>query len=524
MTKEKFIMALDEGTSSCRTLIINQKGAIVASHQIAIPQHYPPQSGWVEHDPVGIWNNQLTTMVQALNKSNIEPQQIKAIGITNQRETIVVWNCENGLPIYNAIVWQDRRTDAYCQELIKVPGLKAKIQQKTGLLINAYFSATKIKWILDNVKDARTLANAGKLAFGTIDSWLIYKMTVGDVKNNNNQGQHVIDITNASRTMLFNINSEEWDQELLEIFDIPASILPTVIPSAGKIGKTYKGMLSQNDETEIPIASAIGDQQAALFGQLCLKPGEIKNTYGTGCFILMNIGTKPIFSNQGLLTTVAYKIANEPTVYALEGSVFIAGAAIQFLRDQLKILYRSDESLWYSNIVNREDKQRVYVVPAFVGLGAPYWDSTARGAIFGLEQATKREHIVKATIESLAYQSHDVILAMQEDIKLNQHLKNLMIKIKVDGGASNNPYIMQFQSDISRIPLIKPKNIEITAMGAAYLAGLVVGFWKDINEIKKIYQMEKEYHPIMKPEVAQILYKGWKEAVKRTRNWIVAIE
>ncbi|WP_342277207.1 glycerol kinase GlpK [Spiroplasma endosymbiont of Nebria brevicollis] len=522
MVKTKYIMTLDEGTSSCRTLIINQKGQIIGSHQIEIPQHYPPQSGWVEHDPIGIWNNQLTTMVQALNKSGISPNQIAAIGITNQRETTVVWNLETGLPIYNAIVWQDRRTANYCDELTK-KGWKDKIHQKTGLLIDAYFSGTKIKWILDNVKGGRELAKNGKLAFGTIDSWLIYKMTVG-THNNQVQAKHVIDITNASRTMLFNINTKQWDKELLELFDIPEIMLPEVVPSSGEIGKTYKGMLSKNDDTEIMIAAAIGDQQAALFGQLCLKAGEVKNTYGTGCFILMNIGNKPLLSKQGLLTTVAYQLTGQKPVYALEGSVFVAGAAVQFLRDQLRILYRSDESLWYSQIVDPKDEQRVYVVPAFVGLGAPYWDSTARGAIFGLERGTKREHIVKATIESLAYQSQNMIMAMQEDINLNKDLKNLTIKIKVDGGASNNPYIMQFQSDISRTTLIKPQNTETTAMGAAYLAGLAVGFWKNIDEIKKIYVVEKEYSPVMKPEDAKILYKGWQEAVKRTRGWTTAIK
>lgn len=522
MAEAKYIMTLDEGTSSCRTLIIDHKGLIVGSHQIEIPQHYPPQSGWVEHDPIGIWNNQLTTMVQTLNKSNINPKQIAAIGITNQRETTVVWNLETGLPIYNAIVWQDRRTANYCEELTK-KGWKNKIHEKTGLLIDAYFSGTKIKWILDNVKDARTLAKNGKLAFGTIDSWLIYKMTAG-TQNNQIKAKHVIDITNASRTMLFNINTKRWDKELLELFDIPEIMLPEVVPSSGEIGKTYKGMLSKNDDSEIMIASAIGDQQAALFGQLCLKTGEVKNTYGTGCFILMNIGDKPLLSKQGLLTTVAYQLSGQEPVYALEGSVFVAGAAVQFLRDQLRMLYRSDESLWYSQIVNREDEQRVYVVPAFVGLGAPYWDSAARGAIFGLERGTKREHIVKATLESLAYQSQDVIMAMQEDTKVNKVLKNLTIKIKVDGGASNNSYIMQFQSDISRTALIKPQNTETTAMGAAYLAGLAVGFWKNISEIKKIYVVEKEYSPIMKFENAKILYKGWIEAVKRTRGWTVAIK
>ncbi|MCL8210768.1 Glycerol kinase [Spiroplasma sp. JKS002671] len=517
---EKYIMALDEGTSSCRTLIIDKKGAIKGLNKIEILQQYPQgQSGWVEHDPIEIWNSQLTTMIQALNKSKINSNQITAIGITNQRETTVVWNRETGLPVYNAIVWQDRRTAQYCESLIK-KGWKEKIRKKTGLLLDAYFSATKIKWILDNVPEAKQLAQEGKLAFGTIDSWLIYKMTAGI---NTEEAVHVIDITNASRTMLFNINTNSWDQELLTLFEIPESILPKVVPSSGLIGKTYPGMLFKNDGTSIPICSAIGDQHAALFGQLCLTPGEIKTTYGTGCFIMMNIGKKPILSDNNLLTTVAYQLENQAPVYAIEGSVFIAGAAIQFLRDSWRMLYRSDESLWYADIIDPHDQQRVYFVPAFVGLGAPYWDSTARGAIFGLERATKREHIVKATLESLAYQTYDIIRVMKEDIK-KLVKKNFKIRMKVDGGASNNSYVMQFQSDISNTSLIKPKNIETTAMGAAYLAGLAIGFWKNLDEIKKIYQLEKEYHPIMEAAKAKILYKGWQEAVKRTRNWTTAIE
>ncbi|MEN0068722.1 MAG: glycerol kinase GlpK [Spiroplasma sp.] len=517
---QQYIMTLDEGTSSCRTLIIDKKGEIKGRNQIEIRQQYPQgQSSWVEHDPIEIWNSQLTTMIQALNKSKINSNQIAAIGITNQRETTVLWNRETGLPVYNAIVWQDRRTTDYCQTLIK-KGWQEKIHKKTGLLIDAFFSATKIKWILDNIPEAKILAQQGKLAFGTIDSWLIYKMTAGI---NTNEAIHVIDITNASRTMLFNINTKVWDQELLELFEIPESILPKVIPSSGLIGKTYPGMLFKNDVTSIPICAAIGDQQAGLFGQLCLNPGEIKATYGTGCFIMMNIGKKPMLSKHGLLTTIAFQLENQPPVYAIEGSVFIAGAAIQFLRDSWRMLYRSDESLWYADIIDPKDQQRIYFVPAFVGLGAPYWDSTARGAIFGLERATKREHIVKATLESLAYQTYDIIRVMQEDIK-RMVKKNLKIKIKVDGGASNNRYVMQFQSDISNTSLIKPKISETTAMGVAYLAGLAINFWKDLNEIKHLYQIEKEYHPIMAEEQVRVLYKGWQEAIKRTRNWTSAIE
>ncbi|MGL5268702.1 MAG: glycerol kinase GlpK [Spiroplasma sp.] len=514
--ENKYIMTIDEGTSSCRTLIIDKKGQIKGSNQIEIRQQYPQgQAGWIEHDPIEIWNNQLTTMIQALNKSNITPSAIAAIGITNQRETTIIWNRDTGLPIYNAIVWKDRRTTDYCEQLIK-DNWKEKIHEKTGLLIDAYFSATKIKWILDNVPEARKLASAGKLAFGTIDSWLIYKMSGGK-----NGAVHVTDITNASRTMLFNINSKTWDLDLLKLFDIPESILPKVIPSSGMIASTYPGMLFKNDDSSIPICSAIGDQQASLFGQLCLNSGEIKTTYGTGCFIMMNIGTKPLLSNQGLLTTIAYQLINQEPVYAIEGSVFVAGAAVQFLRDQWKMLYRSDESLWYADIIEPNDKQRVYFVPALVGLGAPYWDSTARGAIFGLERATRREHIVKATLESLVYQAQDIILAMKKSTK-NIIDENKII-MKVDGGASNNRYVMQFQSDISNMVLIKPKISETTAMGAAYLAGLVINYWKDLDEIKNIYKVEKEYHPEMKRETANVFYQGWKEAVKRTRNWTSSI-
>lgn len=513
---EEYIMAIDEGTSSCRTLIVNKKGEIKSLEQVEIHQKYP-KSGWVEQDPIEIWNNQLTTMIQSLNKVNLHVKNIKAIGITNQRETIVIWNRDTGLPIYNAIVWQDRRTSEYCEQLIK-SGWKDKIQEKTGLLIDAYFSATKIKWILDNVPNARKQAEKGKLIFGTIDSWLIYKMTKG--KGNNHQGAHITDISNASRTMLFNIKTNDWDEELLKLFDIPKSILPEVKPNSGILAYCDEEMLSLHENKKIPICSSIGDQQSALFGQLCLNPGELKTTYGTGCFIMINIGNKPLLSKQGLLTTIAYQLPNEKPVYALEGSVFIGGSVIKFLRDQWRMLYRSDESLWYSEIVDPNDGQRIYFVPAFVGLGAPYWDSNARGAIFGLEQATKREHIVKAALESLAYQTHDVFLAMREEIKKN----NIDIsKMKVDGGASNNKYLMQFQSNISNVNLIKPENSETTAMGACYLAGIACGFWKNLDEIKKIYKVKNEYTSTIKSQEAEKLYKGWTEAVNRTKNWTNSI-
>ncbi|WP_101519395.1 glycerol kinase GlpK [Spiroplasma melliferum] len=497
----KYIISLDEGTTSCRTLVINQQGEIISSDALEFSQIFP-RAGWVEHDAVEIWNSQRTTLVQSLNKAKIKPSEIAGIGITNQRETVVMWDKRSGLPIYNAIVWQDRRTAAYCDELI-AEGKSDLIQAKTGLVINPYFSATKIKWILDNVEGARQLAKENNLLFGTIDTWLIYRLTGGKI--------HITDSTNASRTMLFNIHTKQWDDELLTLLDIPKNILPMVKSSSEIYGYTFPGLLSKETDIQIPIASAIGDQQAALFGQLCLEPGEVKNTYGTGCFILMNTGEKPVTSKNGLLTTIALDYQNKIT-YALEGSVFVAGAAIQWLRDQIKIVYHASETDWYTNLV--QDDQQVYVVPSFTGLGSPYWDSYSRGAIFGLERGTKREHLVKATLESLAYQSYDVITAMAED--LQQPIK----RIKVDGGASRNEYLMQFQADISQVEVIRPQNIETTAMGAAFLAGLAVGFWTSPTEIKKILVVGKKYHAKLKQEIVTKLLKGWKVAVKRTLNWL----
>ncbi|WP_424526235.1 glycerol kinase GlpK [Spiroplasma endosymbiont of Glossina fuscipes fuscipes] len=501
----KYIISLDEGTTSCRTLVINYKGEIVASDALEFSQIFP-KAGWVEHDTVEIWNSQRTTLVQSVNKAKIKPEDIVGIGITNQRETVVMWDKRFGLPIYNAIVWQDRRTTKYCDELI-AQGKSELVQAKTGLIINPYFSATKIKWILDNVEGARQLANDNNLLFGTIDTWLIYRLTGGKT--------HVTDSTNASRTMLFNIHTKEWDEELLNLMDIPKGILPTVKSSSEVYGHTFPGLLSKDTDIQIPIASAIGDQQAALFGQLCLEPGEVKNTYGTGCFILMNTGQTPIKSNNGLLTTIALNYKGT-TTYALEGSVFAAGAAVQWLRDQIKIIYHASETDWYTNLVN--DDQQVYVVPSFTGLGSPYWDSYSRGAIFGLERGTKREHLVKTTLESLAYQAYDVIMAMTED------LKKPIKRIKVDGGASRNEYLMQFQADITQVEVIRPKSIEATAMGAAFLAGLAVNFWTSHDKIKQILMVDKKYNAKLDQTIVQKLLKGWKVAVNRTLNWLKDIE
>ncbi|ATZ21860.1 glycerol kinase GlpK [Mesoplasma tabanidae] len=501
---EKYIITLDEGTTSARSLVTNKKGAIIAVDQMEFTQHFPKE-GWVEHDAIEIWNTQRTTLIQVLNKSGISPSQIEGIGITNQRETVVVWNKESGLPIYNAIVWQDQRTADYCEKF----GRKELdlIRDKTGLIINPYFSGTKVKWILDNVKGARELAKEGKLMFGTINTWLIYRLTGGKV--------FVTDHTNAQRTLFYNINTNDWDDELLNLFDVPRNMLPEIKSCSEIYGETFKGLLSKNDETQFKICSSIGDQQSALFGQLCLNSGETKITYGTGCFILMNTGEKKIMSTHGLLTTIGVAIGDKIT-YALEGSVMVAGAAVQWLRDNLRIIYNAIETEWYAGQVN--DDKRIYVVPSFTGLGSPYWDSYSRGAIFGLDRGTKREHIVRATLEAIAYQANDVISAMQKDIKAP------LGKIKVDGGASNNKFMMQFQADISRSKVIKPINVETTAMGAAYLAGLAVGYWKNIDDIKSNYKIDFELTSKISEEESKKLIKGWNSAVQKTFGWIKEIE
>ena len=499
--EQKYIITLDEGTTSARTLITNKKGRIVAIDQKEFTQHFP-QSGWVEHDAMEIWNTQLTTMVAAKKKANIKSTDIAALGITNQRETIVVWDKETGLPIHNALVWQDQRTAKFCEKLIK-EGKKQIFYNKTGLYINPYFSGTKLKWILENAKEAKTKLEQKRLLAGTIDTWLIWKLTDGKV--------HATDVSNASRTLLFNIHEQKWDKELCKILKIPLEILPEVKSSSEVYGHVEKRFFSKKAEGNVPIAGVAGDQQAALFGQLATEIGDVKNTYGTGCFTLVNTGTKAVNSKNNLITTIAWKLGDKKTVYALEGSIFIAGAAIQWLRDGLRIIYNAAESDFNAGLVN--DNQRVYVVPAFIGLGAPYWDSTARGAIFGLERGTKREHIIRSTLDSIAYQTDDLIKAMGSD------LGRSIFSLKVDGGASRSNYLMQFQASISNTKVIRPVNIETTAMGAAFLAGLAVGFYKSIDELKEINKIDRIFSSKIENKERQSLLKGWKAAVKRVHNW-----
>ena len=495
--EKKYVMALDQGTTSSRAILFNKKGEIVKIAQKEFNQIYP-KAGWVEHDPMEIWGSQSGVMREVIETAGIRPEEIASIGITNQRETTVVWSRYTGKPIYNAIVWQCRRTSEICDEL-KNKGLEESIKEKTGLLIDAYFSATKVKWILDNVEGAREKAEQGELLFGTIDTWLIWNLTRGKV--------HVTDYSNASRTMMYNINDLEWDEDILRELNIPISMLPLVKPSSYVYGHTDERMLSG---AKIPIAGCAGDQQAALFGQNCVEEGTAKNTYGTGCFLLMNTGSNIVKSKHGLLTTIAWGVDGKVT-YALEGSIFIGGASVQWLRDELKIIESAKDSEMYANRV--EDTNGVYVVPAFTGLGAPYWDMYARGSILGLTRGAKKEHIVRATLESIAYQTKDVLEAMQNDSKLK--LKSL----KVDGGASNNNFLMQFQSDILNVDIDRPKIVETTALGAAYLAGLSVGFYIGRNEITSKWSVEKEFNPNMSEEKRCKLYKGWKKDVSRALSW-----
>lgn len=492
----KYIMALDQGTTSSRCILFDKNGQIKSSSQREFKQIYP-KPGWVEHDPMEIWATQFSVATEAIAKCNISPEEIAAIGITNQRETTIVWDKRTGVPVYNAIVWQCRRTAPICDELRK-RGLTQKIKEKTGLILDAYFSATKIMWILENVPGAREEAQKGNLLFGSVDSWLIWHLTKGRV--------HATDYTNASRTMAFNIHTLEWDDELLKEYNIPKSMLPEVKPSSSLFGKS-EGLLFGK---EIPISGVAGDQHAALFGQTCFKEGSAKNTYGTGCFMLMNTGEKPIESRNGLLTTIAWG-AEGKVEYALEGSVFIAGAAIQWLRDELRMIKSAKESERYAKSV--DDTNGVYMVPAFVGLGAPYWDPYARGTIVGLTRGTKKEHFIRAVLESLAYQTYDVLKAMEEDSNID--LKNLM----VDGGACANNFLMQFQSDILNVQVERPKVIETTGLGAAYLAGLAVGFWKDKSEIKLNISIEETFKPNISKQKRQKLLEGWHNAIKRAENW-----
>jgi glycerol kinase len=496
MTQQRYVVALDQGTTSSRAIIFDHDARIVAVSQREFTQHYP-QPGWVEHDPMEIWATQSSTLTEALAKSGIHNDEIAAIGITNQRETTVVWEKATGKPVYNAIVWQCRRTAAICEEL-KERGLDNYVRENTGLLLDAYFSGTKVKWILDNVEGAREKAERGELLFGTIDTWLIWKMTNGEV--------HVTDPTNASRTMLYNIRDLQWDGHILQELGIPASMLPEVRPSSEIYGYTTRG-----GGAHIPIAGIAGDQQAALFGQLCFEKGMAKNTYGTGCFLLMNTGETPVKSDCGLLTTIAVGPTGNVN-YALEGSVFMGGATIQWLRDELRLIDDATDTGYFAGKV--KDSNGVYLVPAFVGLGAPYWDPYARGAIVGLTRGANRNHIIRAALESIAYQSRDVLDAMQKDSGIR------LASLKVDGGAVANDFLMQFQSDIMGTTVVRPKLIETTALGAAFLAGLAVGFWKSTAELSDKFSIDREFEPTLPAEQREQLYAGWQKAVTRSQHWV----
>ncbi|SFB32439.1 glycerol kinase GlpK [Clostridium frigidicarnis] len=492
----KYIMSLDQGTTSSRCLLFTESGIIASKAQREFKQIYP-KAGWVEHDPMEIWSSQFSVAVEAMAKIGVDAEDIEAIGITNQRETTVVWDKRTGLPIYNAIVWQCRRTAEYCDEL-RSNGTDKIIREKTGLILDAYFSGSKVKWILDNVEGAREKAEAGHLLFGTIDSWIIWNLTKGRV--------HATDYSNASRTLLYNIHELKWDDELLEIFNIPKSMLPEVKQSSEVYGYSDRVLFG----AEVPIAGVAGDQQAALFGQTCYEEGTAKTTYGTGCFMLMNTGTKAVDSKKGLLTTIAWGL-NGKVEYALEGSVFIAGAAIQWLRDEMRMIKHASDCEEYCNAV--EDTNGVYMVPAFVGLGAPYWDPYARGTIVGLTRGAKKEHFVRAVVESLAYQSCDILRAMEEDSGIT--LKSL----RVDGGASANNFLLQFQSDILGTKVDRPEIIETTGFGAACLAGLAVGFWKNQDDIKEKWSLSRSFIPMMTEEYKGKLIADWHRAVGRSQGW-----
>ncbi|WP_195198545.1 glycerol kinase GlpK [Faecalispora jeddahensis] len=492
----KYLIALDQGTTSSRCIIFDKQGNIINVAQKEFTQIFP-HPGWVEHDPMEIWSSQLAVLTEAKARCNVDVSDIAAIGITNQRETTIVWDRHTGQPVYNAIVWQCRRTAEYCDQL-KAKGLEKSIKEKTGLIVDAYFSGTKVRWILENVEGARERAEKGDLLFGTVDSWLIWKLTKGKC--------HVTDYTNASRTMLFNIHTLEWDDEILKEMGIPKSMLPEVKPSSYVYGDVDAEFLGG----EIPIAGIAGDQQAALFGQCCFESGLVKNTYGTGCFILMNTGEKAVDSKNGLLTTIAWGLDGK-VEYALEGSVFVAGAAIQWLRDGLRMIDNAAFTETYANKV--PDSAGVYVVPAFVGLGAPYWDQYARGIIVGLTRGVEKEHFVRATVESLAYQSYDVMKAMEADAGV------VLKELHVDGGASANNFLMQFQSDILGIDVLRPKVIESTALGAVYLAGLAVGYYKDKEDIRQNVALDRTFRPKMEESTRHELVGGWKEAVKRSFGW-----
>jgi glycerol kinase len=491
-----YILSFDQGTTSSRAIVFDRKGSIVATAQKEFTQHFP-QPGWVEHDANEIWSTQLGVATEAIQKAGLTVNDIAAIGITNQRETTVVWDRQTSLPIGPAIVWQDRRTADYCDQL-KKQGWAEKIQAKTGLVTDAYFSGTKVKWILDNVEGARDKAQKGEICFGTVDSWLLWKLTNGNV--------HATDVSNASRTLLYNIHELQWDKELLELFGIPESMLPEVRSSSEVYGHTAEMLFAK----EIPVSGIAGDQQSALFGQMCLQPGMVKNTYGTGCFMLMNTGSKPVASQNNLLTTIAWKVNGE-VQYALEGSVFIGGAVVQWLRDGLKIIQRSGDVEALASKV--EDNGGVYVVPAFTGLGAPYWNQHARGTIVGITRGSSDAHIARAAVESIAFQSMDLLLSMQADAAIP------IKEVRVDGGATVNNQLMQFQADILNTTVVRPQVTETTALGAAYLAGLAVGFWKDTNELQQYWQQDKAFQPVMKEEKRSDLQQNWKRAVKAAQAW-----
>jgi glycerol kinase len=496
MSKPRYVLALDQGTTSSRAIVFGRAGEIIATAQKEFPQIYP-QPGWVEHDPFAIWSSQNATAAEALSKANLGKGDIAAVGVTNQRETTLVWDRETGQPIYNAIVWQDRRTADYCAQL-KRDGAEPSVTEKTGLRIDPYFSGTKVRWILENVKGARARADAGKLAFGTVDTWLLWQLTAGK--------QHVSDVTNASRTLLYNIRTGDWDADMLKLLGVPRSMLPTVKSSSEVYGEVSANL----HPAGVPIAGIAGDQQAALFGQACFTPGMAKNTYGTGCFLLMNTGEKAVPSRNNLLTTIAWRIGGK-TEYALEGSVFIAGAAVQWLRDELQLVKSARELDELASSV--PDAGGLFLVPAFAGLGAPHWDPYARGIAVGITRGTNRAHFCRAAIEAIAFQSADLIRCMEKDSGIN--LKEL----RVDGGASRSQPLMQFQADLLGTPVVRPKNVETTAMGAAYLAGLAVGYWESRDDITRNWAVETTFKPARAATDATALRAQWERAVERSKGW-----
>ena len=498
---KKYVIALDQGTTSSRAIIFDKNTNIISTAQREFTQLYP-EPGWVEHNPMEIWATQRSVLTEVIARSGISLKDVAAIGITNQRETTIVWDKKTGEPVYNAIVWQCRRTADICEKL-KEKGLEEYIKENTGLILDAYFSGTKLKWILDNVKGARERVEKGELLFGTVDTWLVWKLTAGKV--------HVTDYTNASRTMLFNIKELKWDKKILKELDIPENMLPEVRNSSEVYGYTKMGLtMGEESGTDIPIAGMAGDQQAALFGQACFNSGDTKNTYGTGCFMLMNTGERCIKSSNGLLTTIAIGIDNK-IEYALEGSVFIAGAAIQWLRDEMKFFSDAADTEYFATKI--ENNGGVYLVPAFVGLGSPYWDMYARGTIVGLTRGSNRNHIIRAALEAIAYQSKDLIEAMKEDSGLS------FSTLKVDGGAVRNNFLMQFQADILNTDVLRPEITETTALGAAYLAGLAVGFWKDKENIVKNWKLNRKFTPNLSEELRNKYFKGWKKAVEKAKKW-----